>query len=322
MLKKKRLALLACALLLGWVGWRAGFLVALACLAGAVALLLFIKAAHIVRDRFGMDKLTGCERHRFEVLQAALPEPPRRRPWNFIVLGDTRNNTKIASALYRHARVQDPVMAFHTGDIVRGGTASELLRNHVHPVEEHLQTVPLFCVPGNHERGPRRDYAAFKTLYGDDKFSFSHDGCLFVGFNNCTSKGVTDEDLAFLEKELGGAYEHKFVFTHIPPAFFEAEFVGDTRRRGFKRNAEAFHQLMCDHAVDEVFMAHIHGYASAKIGSVRYTLTAGGGAPLSRRIAEENRHFHLIRMEVLPEGIKRTLMLYQGGEWSSRLLEG
>lgn len=321
MFKKKRLVLLLSILLLIRVALRVNVFVALACLGGAVLLLLLIKLVHVVNDYFGIDKLTANERRHFSVLREALPQPPRERPWNFIVLGDTRNNTKVASAVYRHARAQDPVMAFHTGDIVRGGKASELLRNHVHVLETNLDPVPLFCVPGNHERGPRRDYAAFKALYGDDKFSFSHDGCLFVGFNNCASKGVSDEDLVFLEKELGENYEHKFVFTHIPPAFFEAEFVQDARRRGFKNNAEAFHRLMCDRQVDEVFMAHIHGYATAKIDSVRYTLTAGGGAPLSGRIVEENRHFHLIRMEMLPDRIERTLMLFDGNDWSSRSIE-
>lgn len=318
MFKKKRLVLLLGLVLLGWIAWRVDVIAALACLAGAVSLLLLLKAARIAVNHLGMGKIAGCGDYRFSVLTQALPSPPAARPWTFIVLGDTRNNTRVAAALYRKTRELEPVAAFHTGDIVRGGTASELLRNHVRLLEEHLNPVPLFCVPGNHERGPLRDFAAFSALYGDDKFSFSHDGCLFVGFNNCASKGVSDKDLEFLEQALAGAYDHKFVFTHIPPAYFEATFVGDARRRGFKKNAEAFHGLMCARGVDEVFMAHIHGYATGKIDSVRYTLTAGGGAPLSGRIAAENRCYHLIRMEILPDRVRRTLLLFDGREWTSR----
>lgn len=321
MFKKKRLVLLLGLLLLGGVVWKVNVLTALACLGGAVFLLLLLKLKHIAVDHFGQKKIQARTEYRFQVLQQALPEPPRPRPWRFIVLGDTRNNTAVASALYQQAHALDPVLAFHTGDIIRGGKATELLNNHVRLLEEHLNPVPLFCVPGNHERGPRRDYAAFKTLYGDDKFAFEHDRCLFVGFNNCSSKGVTKADLEFLEKHLAPNYEHKFVFTHIPPAFFEETFVGDDRRRGFKRGADTFHQLMRSCHVDEVFMAHIHGYATAVIDDVRYTLTAGGGAPLSGRIAAENRHFHLIELEVGTDGVQRRLMILERGQWVERMVD-
>jgi hypothetical protein len=142
-----------------------------------------------------------------------------------------------------------------------------------------------------------------------------------VGFNNCAAKGVTERDLEFLEQQLARQYEYKFVFTHIPPAFFEATFAGDTRRRGFKRGADAFHALLRRHQVNEVFMAHIHGYATEVLDGVRYTLTAGGGAPLSGRIAAENRHFHLIEMEVGAHGLKRRLMILDRGQWIERTVD-
>ena len=208
MFKKKRLALLACLLLLGWVAWRVDIVAALACFAGAVLLLTLIKAARIALNHLGMAGLKACTGYRFSELAERLL---------FIGPGTTvelcrtwrhRNNTKTAGALYRKTRELEPVMAFHTGDIVRGGMASELLRNHVRVLEECLNPVPMFCVPGNHERGPLRDFAAFKALYGDDKFAFSHGGCRFVGFNNCAGKGVSREDLEFLEHALAGDYAH------------------------------------------------------------------------------------------------------------------
>ena len=321
MFKKKRLVLMACLLLLGWVAWRVDFLAAAACFAGAVLLLAVIKTVRIVFNHVGMAGLKEYKGYRFSELVEGLPLSNPEEPWNFVVLGDTRNNTKTASALYRKTRELDPVMAFHTGDIVRGGMASELMRNHVRLLEACMNPVPMFCVPGNHERGPLRDFAAFRALYGDDKFAFSHGGCRFAGFNNCAGKGVSREDLEFLETALAGDHAHKFVFTHIPPAYFEATFVGDARRRGFRKNAEGFHELMGRMGVEEVFFAHIHGYATAKIDGVRYTLTAGGGAPLSGRIVAENRCYHLIRMNMRPGGVERTLFLFDGNTWTSRPVE-
>lgn len=318
MFKKKRIALFICALLLGGVAWRVGVLFAAACLGGALALLLLFKTLHIISNRIGMEKIRKFPDYRFTALEARLPILPPERPWRFIVLGDTRNNTKIASALYGHARQLEPVMAFHTGDIVRAGKASELVDNHVQILEKELAPVPLFCIPGNHEQGPMRDFAAFRALYGDDKFCFTYDNCCFAGLNNCRKKGIADAELAWLDEKLSVSAAHKFVFIHIPPAFFEARFARDERRRGFKRNADAFHALMCRREVTEVFMAHIHGYATADIDGVRYTLTAGGGAPLSRRIHADNRHYHMIEMEVAADTLKRKLLLYNAGTWTSR----
>jgi len=238
--------------------------------------------------------------------------------FRFVVLGDTRNVVRVAREVYERAAGEQPAMVFHTGDIVRHGTPLELLRNHV-ALLGITDPAPMFCVPGNHERGVRRDFAAFRALYGADRFSFDYGGCRFVGFNNCT-KGrgsVRDDDLAWLDAELGkpGA-NRKYVFMHIPPAYFEATFVSDGRRRGFTRNAGAFHALMRQHGVDEVFMAHIHGYASTVMDGVRYTLTAGGGAPLSGRLAKEGQAYNYVVLRVTPGAVRRTVVRGHGDNWT------
>ena len=305
-----------------WIGWKYSAVLAVLLFATAIVLLGLIKVLRIFQAWLGMKRLKGKTNQRYGALLERLPEEADvENSWSFAVLGDTRNNTRIAKEIYRHIEGYKPVLAFHTGDIVRGGTADELLDRHIAIVEKEMPSVPLFCVPGNHERGPKRDYKAFKRLYGDDRFSFAFKECRFVGINNNLRDYVQDDDLAFLKEGLQYPARHRFVFLHIPPAFFEEAFVSDTRRRGFKKNAEAFHSLMKEYAVDEVFMAHIHGYATFLRDGVRYTLTAGGGAPLSHRIVEENRHYHYIDCQVTPEGIKRTLKIYESGGWRDRTIE-
>lgn len=318
MLRKKRLVLYLLVAGLIWIGWRYSLPLAGVLLLTAGVLLGLVKLLRIAQAHFGMKRLNEKTNQRYAALIQKLPGQEESETWSFAVLGDTRNNVRIASALYKKIESYAPVMAFHTGDIVRGGTADELLDRHIAVVERDMPSIPLFCIPGNHERGPKRDYAAFKRLYGDDRFSFSFRKCLFVGFNNNLKDYVQEEDLSFLQEQLQGEYRHRFVFLHIPPAFFEESFVSDTRRRGFKKNAEVFHQMMVEHRVDEVFMAHIHGYATLDRDGVRYTLTAGGGAPLSHRIAPENRHYHFIDCQVTPSGITRTLYLYIDGRWQER----
>ena len=102
--------------------------------------------------------------------------------------------------------------------------------------------------------------------------------------------------------------QYKFVFFHIPPAYFEEVAIGDEDPRGFTWKASAFRALLAKHKVNEVYMGHIHGYASAVIDGVRYTLSAGAGAPLSDRLPEEARIYHLLVVHVSPGGLSQELV--------------
>lgn len=320
MLKKKRLFLLFCMLLAFMTAYYYGVAIAAACVVGVVALLSVLKSWRLITAHHGVHRLKALQpKYAFASMISKLSTIENdKSAWSFIVLGDTRNNTAVAGQMYRRAKEEAPDMVFHTGDIVRGGTARELLNNHVRIIEDEGLTTPVFCVPGNHERGPRRDFAAFKALYGAEHFSFIYRGCLFAGVNNSARRGMGNGELAFLEGALAPDTTHKFVFIHVPPAFFEATFVKDTRRRGFKKNADRFHNLMREQQVDEVFMAHIHGYAATVIDGVRYTLTAGAGAPLSPRIVPENRCRHMLQLTVNAGGLERRRLILDRGEWTVR----
>ena len=248
------------------------------------------------------------------LLKEVAAQQPAPAEWSFAVFGDTRNNVPVAREIYSQAAKEHPVFMVNTGDLVRGGTVEEYIENYL-PLLDLVAPVPVFCVPGNHERGPRRDFATFKYLFGDTRFSFDYGGCRFVGFNASEWLRISKDELAFLEAELSkpGA-AHKFVFFHIPPAYFEAEIVNDARR-GFTWNADALRKTLSKHAVDEVFMGHIHGYASRVIDGVRYTLTAGAGAPLSERLATEGQAYNYVVRHIAPEGIRREVVLHINGEW-------
>ncbi len=319
-MRKKKTLWLLIAVILAILGWKLGWPAA-----GMVAVLLAAALAGLFAGQWflagvGMSRLRPLRaQYGLDVMAADLI---RREgdadTFRFVVLGDTRNVVAVAEEIYERASDEQPAIIFHTGDIVRHGTAEELLRNHV-ALLGITDPAPMFCVPGNHERGVRRDFAAFRALYGDDRFSFDYGGCRFVGFNNCMRGrgGVRNEDLVWLDGELGkpGA-RRKYVFMHIPPAYFEATFVSDKRRRGFTRNADAFRALMQEHGVDEVFMAHIHGYASTLIDGVRYTLTAGGGAPLSNRLAKDGHAHNYVVLRVTPTAVRRTVVRRRGEDWT------
>ena len=321
MFRKKRLALLFFLAGTAYLGVTYGLWAGLACLALFAVLLGGLTLLHYLQAHRGMETLAGMQdRYAYPVLESAARDRMQHLDsMVFAVLGDTRNKKKITAMVYERAAADHPVCVFHTGDIIRHGTAQEFLDNHVALLERCMPGLPVFCVPGNHERGARRDFAAFKALYGDEKFSFALGPCRFVGFNNSGRKRVIPRDLEFLDRELGRPdARFKFVFMHIPPVFFEETFAHDQRRRGFRENAEGMHALFRRHGVNEVFMAHIHGYATFVRDGVRYTLTAGGGAPLSRRLAPEFRAYNYVLLRADAAGLRREVNLFLDGEWQRR----
>ena len=317
MLKKKRLFWVGVVVFGIFVGFRYGFSISLA---GVVLLLVLLGALYAFRlatSRRGLGRLAEYHKQygHEKLLEAAKARVAGRGSFAFVVLGDTRNRKKIAEDVYRRAAAEGPALVFNTGDMIRHGTAHEYLKTHV-PLLAITDPAPMFCVPGNHERGARRDFAAFKVLYGDDRFSFDCGPCRFVGFNNSKRGRVDDADLRFLEQELSKpSAAHKFVFFHIPPRYFEERIVNDDRRRGFKENAQELRALLSRHQVDEVFMGHIHGYASEVIDGVRYTLTAGAGAPLSKRLSPEGRAYNYVVVHVGPDGLRREVVRLVKGKW-------
>ena len=318
MFKKKRLVLWAFLAMACYVGWAYGWLYALVGVGllvvalGALALVKYMgahkgfKQLEALAPEFQVDALVA----------RAKAQTPDTSAYTFVVLGDTRNKKRITSMVYKQAAAEQPALVFHTGDIVRHGTAVEFLENHI-ALLPHTDPAPMLCVPGNHERGARRDFAAFKLLYGDDKFAFDFGPCGFVGFNNSGKVRVSETDLAFVDRALAeSTAPHKFVFMHIPPVFFEDTFSTERRRRGFRENADRLHGVFQKHKVSEVFMAHIHGYASSVFDGVRYTLTAGGGAPLSKHMAPEARCYNYVVLHADQDGVRREVMRkYPDAEW-------
>jgi len=316
-LKKKRLVLLIVLVAAAWVGWQYGVVYAAVPLAALVVMLGALSLAHRAAAHRGVADLEALQATHGYARQA---EQARENlgdgdTLTFVALGDTRNKRRTAEAVYRAAAAERPALAFHTGDIVRHGTAKEFLENHV-PLLDIFAPAPLVCVPGNHERGARRDFAAYRALYGDTRFTFDVGNCCFVGVNNSGKERLSEEDLDYLARALEAtSATHRFAFLHIPPAFFEATFVSDDQRRGFTKRADVMHRLFVDRGVREVFMAHIHGYASTVIDGVRYTLTAGGGAPLSSRLAPGGQYHHYVVLRVTGAEIEREVVRLKGGAW-------
>jgi predicted phosphodiesterase len=315
--KKKRLILALCILLAVAAGVFVNPWLAVAGLATLSASMGGKRLIRYVRAHEGREQLArecAC-RHAAALIETLKSAEKPGEPFAFVVLGDNRGTKAIPPVIHRLAREENPAFVFNTGDLARFGTAREYVDRYL-PLLRIMDPVPVFSVPGNHDRGARNDFAGYAAVHGADRFSFDYGPCRFVGVNNGKRARMTADDMAYLQRELSKSpVRHKFVFIHIPPTYFEDSLVTVSKRRGFVRFREEFRALMAQQQVDEVFMGHIHGYATRIIDGVRYTLTAGAGAPLSKRLPPEARVHNYVVCRVDAEGCRREVVRHIGEEW-------
>ena len=236
--------------------------------------------------------------------------------FRFVVLGDTRSNFGKAREVMKRAAEEKPAFILHNGDLVRKGKVSEYIGHHLRLVDL-VAPIPVIPVAGNHEKGPNRDFGPFLALYGRDQFSFDYGGCRFIGINNATKWGLTNAHLRYIRKalEAPGA-KHKFLMFHVPIRSLDI-YVDGEEGRGFRRNAKALMALMEEFSVDQVFMGHVHGYATTVVNGVRYTISGGGGANLSDKLDADGSVHNFLVIDVTPEGLKNTVWRQRGDTWEA-----
>jgi predicted phosphodiesterase len=315
--KKKRLILVLAVLLAVLAGVLVKFWLAVAGMSAIAALMGGKRLFRYARAHGGIRQLAQeCSQYNLSLLAESLKTTNKNdKPFTFVVLGDNRATKMIPPEIHRQARAENPAFLFNTGDLARHGTAREYVDRYL-PLLRIMEPVPVFSVPGNHDRGARNDFAGYLAVHGADRFSFDYGNCRFVGVNNGKRARMQADDVAYLRRELSKSpVRHKFVFIHIPPTYFEDGVVTVVKRRGFVKFREEFRALMAEQQVDEVFMGHIHGYVTRILDGVRYTLTAGAGAPLSKRLPPEAQVHNYVVCHVDSNGYRREAVRRIDGGW-------
>lgn len=255
-----------------------------------------------------------------KLIERIQSKPVGEDGFSFVALGDTRSNIQVAKIVLGEAKNHDPAFIYANGDIVRQGNFAGYRGHHMKLVE-FIDPIPFVTAPGNHEDGPNRDFAGFKAIYGDDKFSFEYGECRFVGVNNSDWDGMSSADLAYIDEEFSKpGVKHRFLTFHVPPTFLENE-VETEEGRGFWWNGGKLRALMVKHEVDHVFVGHIHGFATEVIDGVRYTITGGGGANLADELGPEGAVHNFVLIHVRPDGLEQEVFKYIDEQWQREPIE-
>jgi predicted phosphodiesterase len=287
---------------------------------GLTTLIGSTSATYAAEDLGLLTEMSATQR--YEVLvRAVQSHPVTSGELTFVVLGDSRGNMEMAQKVYRQAARDKPAFMIHTGDVVPHGTVDEYLHYHL-PLLEEVAPIPILPTPGNHERGPGKDFAGFLAIYGSDRFSFGFGGCRFVGVNNSDADGLSDDDLRFIDSELSRpeAEKTRFVFMHYPPVYVERDPknpLEETNYRGFTRNENELRQLLKQKGVAGAFFGHDHGFAAREIDGIYCFITAGAGADLYEKLKWLEPVHHYMVVHVAPQATWYELVRLEedGGRW-------
>lgn len=153
--------------------------------------------------------------------------------------------------------------------------------------------IPLVCVCGNHDVGDQPTHKSideYKTIYGDDHFTFVVSGVLMIVINSSLYPSrysdpslVTDlveEQNKWIDSQLAlcGRYKHAIVFQHIPWFIDHPDEENDF---GVRKDIRLQMLQKFDKAgVKAIFCGHYHGNAGGKYGNVDQVVTSAVGAQL------------------------------------------
>ena len=212
----------------------------------------------------------------------------------FAVVGDNREDLTVFSSLLKQIDT-DPEVSFviHVGDVVRDGQLEEY-QKFFQVVKDNLRK-PLLVAPGNHDLKEGRDRRLLRELFGPSFLSFHIDRHYFILLDNA-ERYLDRGQWQWLTKELEQTkpFQSRLVFLHYPIIHPSRK---DSRHSLEEREGRQLTGLLRLQGVTHIFAGHIHGYLTGQWDGIPYTITGGGGAPLSGR--DPNHYFfHYLKVSV------------------------
>lgn len=247
-------------------------------------------------------------------------------PWFFVQITDTQlgfypDSLEKEIQNYEQAvkRVNEirPDFVVITGDLVNNQRDEHQLAEFKRITGMISNEIPVYLIPGNHDVGnepSKEDVDFYKSIYGDDKFSFVHKEVLFAGINSNLIKahtaGLEEDQWEWIKGELSKGKDHKMVvmFSHHP--FFssdiseaEAYFNLDSASR------KQYFDLFSTSNVKAVFAGHHHQNGYGIYNGIEMVTTSAVGEPLGKdpvglrliKIGNNKIHHQYFALDSIPD---------------------
>lgn len=205
-------------------------------------------------------------------------------PFQFAVIGDSRDGEEIYTQLMQRILERKPSFIIHLGDMITKPHEKDwqAFFEISKPIE-----LPFFPVVGNHDvgntpQGEEMYRKQFLLSEGKTYFAFWSGGGLFIILDSEKAKGrIIKEQRSWLEDILSSSKEtFKLVFIHRP-LFLPLDSLKLGRAMDkYPFDRDNLHRLFIKAGVKAVFAADDHRYDRREKDNILYIITGGGGAPI------------------------------------------
>jgi hypothetical protein len=222
-------------------------------------------------------------------------------PFQFALIGDSRDGEKVYTQLVRRILERRPNFIIHLGDMITRPNEKEW--KEFFEISKPIN-LPFFPVVGNHDvgntlRGEEMYRKQFILPKDQTFYAFQAGGCLFVILDSEKGKGkIIDHQWSWLEDTLTSSHESsKLVFLHRP-LFLPM----DSLKLGKGMDKDPFardhlHRLFLKTKVKAVFAADDHRYDRRERDNILYVITGGGGAPIYA-FKDTGGYFHYVWVSI------------------------
>jgi 3',5'-cyclic AMP phosphodiesterase CpdA len=236
-------------------------------------------------------------------------------PFQFAVIGDSRDGEKVYIRLLEKILERKPDFIIHLGDMIAKPDEKEWQQffNLSGPI-----TIPFFPVAGNHDvgltsRGEKMYRRQFLLPEGKAYYSFRAGGGVFIILNSEKGKGrISDEQLQWLREILESSnHTFKLVFLHRPLFLPVDSFKRGGCMDKYPSDRDQLHQLFVKAQANAVFAGDDHRYDRREKEGILYIISGGGGAPL-HPFKERGGYFHYIWVSVQADRIEGEVVDLEG----------
>ena len=248
-----------------------------------------------------------------------------KNDFRFSILGDRTGGAQpeIYGRIWREVDMMHPDFVINVGDTIQGGKErppGEIERQwtDLRPIWERYSHYPLYFTPGNHDVFNDTSTALYERESKRPLFySFNYEDAHFTVLDNSRGDALSDEQLAFLEKDLRKYKDKrpKFIFFHKP--FWIARWKTP--------NGEfTLHEIAKRYGVEHIISGHGHQFVRIVRDGIAYMEVGSSGGTMAKALErgdgfKEGRFYHHVWGRVKGGKVMLTVKELDGPKGSGRM---
>jgi predicted phosphodiesterase len=202
--------------------------------------------------------------------------------FHFSIVGDRTGSAapQVYGRIWREIDMLHPDFVINVGDTIQGGDDAVIEKQwqDLRPLWERYKQYPLYLTPGNHDVFSDTSERVFQSQTGRPTcYGFNYQNAHFTVLDNSRTTELSDQQLAFLEKDLkeNQSRRPKFVFFH-KPYWIPSVSLGATDF--------PLHRLVKKYGVDYVISGHGHQFVRLPFDGVVYMEVGSSGGSIEAKL--------------------------------------